>query len=959
MVLALPVTSLPSASLPITHRNNSTQQKAKHAAEYVKHNRIFRQTEALSPKLIVGFKLEGDPKSILESESEYTIRANAEVSIRIFSTGFPDGVKEFLIGFSDEPPSTNEDKNVVTQCHVRAHTIVHAIVGGKHDALAKISLPREPDNLPYFLCYAFLENDGPKNFFYAGNENEHWFKIKSEAPIVPVWLMIILIGLLLTMSGLFSGLNLGLMALDKNELQVIERCGTEQEKFWSRSIAPVRKKGNYLLCTLLLGNVLVNSTLTIFMDELTSGVFAIISSTLAIVIFGEIIPQALCSRHGLAVGASTIYITYLFMGITFPLSFPISLLLDKLLGEEIGNVYDRERLMEYIRVTKDYNRLEADEMNIISGALKFKNIRVSAVMTPIDDVFMLPYSTTLNFETISLINNSGYSRIPVYENERDNVVGILHVKDLSLIDADHNFPLKVVLDFYSHPLFSVFEDVTLDVMLNEFKKGKSHMALVRRVIDNGITDPFYELLGVVTLEDIIEELIQAEINDETDVITDNRRKQKRKEVQSKPNYLDFIRYGFNNAELTENCDRLCISPQLALAALRFLASSVEPFRPDYLSEEILKILMAKNIYFEAKGQPRKQNILEMSPENLLYVRGEPADYFIMILEGRARIIVTSENQEYDAGPFCVFGVKALTKPSTGAPAGVVGSFDTKSEDRPVAQSEEVTAENSPNASSSPLNQVVEASSAQHSKDGCFIPDFSLFCMEKVIYMKVTQKLYDTAIRTTEIEKQRTSSLSQSMSGVGSGSIEVSASLFDSTRPAVEANPPFHKERKTSQYLLDTQTFRKISISTNLPESSVFQLQNQHAAFHADSAQKSHSISNDKLLVNCNPDDASASKMNAPHRKQGKALSTESMPLKRSDAVDLLMDPVEETPPPEGQIQMISLSKDSESHSDAIDDGDGSAKSGNGSVKCSTGQAASPEPKATDLVEELDETSHLI
>lgn len=55
-------------------------------------------------------------------------------------------------------------------------------------------------------------------------------------------------------------------------------------------------------------------------------------------------------------------------------------------------------------------------------------------------------------------------------------------------------------------------------------------------------------------------------------IADNRRKQKRKEVQSKPNYLDFIRYGFNNAELTENSDRLCISPQLALAALRFLAS---------------------------------------------------------------------------------------------------------------------------------------------------------------------------------------------------------------------------------------------------------------------------------------------------------------------------------------------------------------------------------------------------
>lgn len=301
-------------------------------------------------------------------------------------------------------------------------------------------------------------------------------------------------------------------------LQVIERCGTEQEKAYARTIAPVRKRGNYLLCTLLLGNVLVNSTLTIFMDSLTSGFFAVIVSTLSIVVFGEIIPQALCSRHGLAVGSRTIYITYVFMIITMPLSYPISMLLDKVLGEEIGNVYDRERLMEYIKVTKDYNRLEVEEMNIISGALRFKNIKVADVMTQIDDVFMLQYDSILNFDTLTLINNSGYSRIPVYEGERDRIVGLLHVKDLSLIDPDHNLPLKAILDFYSHPLFYVYEDVTLDIMLNEFKKGKSHMALVRRVIDNGVNDPFYELLGVVTLEDIIEELIQAEINDETDVI---------------------------------------------------------------------------------------------------------------------------------------------------------------------------------------------------------------------------------------------------------------------------------------------------------------------------------------------------------------------------------------------------------------------------------------------------------
>lgn len=71
------------------------------------------------------------------------------------------------------------------------------------------------------------------------------------------------------------------------------------------------------------------------------------------------------------------------------------------------------------------------------------------------------------------------------------------------------------------------------------------------------------------------------------------------------------------------------------------------------------MLMAKDIYFEAKGEKRKPNIREMAPENVLYMRDEPADYFIMILEGRARILVTKENQEYDVGPFYCFGISAL------------------------------------------------------------------------------------------------------------------------------------------------------------------------------------------------------------------------------------------------------------------------------------------------------------
>lgn len=80
-------------------------------------------------------------------------------------------------------------------------------------------------------------------------------------------------------------------------------------------------------------------------------------STIAIVIFGEIIPQAICSRHGLEVGARTLIITKMFMVLTFLASYPISRALDYALGEEIGHVYDREKLIQYIKLTMDYTQV--------------------------------------------------------------------------------------------------------------------------------------------------------------------------------------------------------------------------------------------------------------------------------------------------------------------------------------------------------------------------------------------------------------------------------------------------------------------------------------------------------------------------------------------------------------------------------------------------------------------------
>lgn len=323
----------------------------------------------------------------------------------------------------------------------------------------------------YSLCIRHSQ-DGK---WYPLGENHGKLRVvEKKSSLLPIWFQVILISCLLVLSGMFSGLNLGLMALDPMELRIVQSCGTEKEKKYARKIEPIRRKGNYLLCSLLLGNVLVNTTLTILLDDLIgSGLGAVVASTIGIVIFGEIVPQALCSRHGLAVGANTILLTKFFMLLTFPLSYPISKLLDCVLGQEIGTVYNREKLVEMLKVTEPYNDLVKEELNMIQGALELRTKTVEDIMTPLSNCFMINSDAVLDFNTMSEIMESGYTRIPVYEDERTNIVDILFVKDLAFVDPDDCTTLKTITKFYNHPVHFVFHDTKLDSMLEEFKKGQS------------------------------------------------------------------------------------------------------------------------------------------------------------------------------------------------------------------------------------------------------------------------------------------------------------------------------------------------------------------------------------------------------------------------------------------------------------------------------------------------------
>ena len=229
-----------------------------------------------------------------------------------------------------------------------------------YSVVVKIRVPSRPaNNAPYYLC---IKTGSPTNSSTGSQKklwhhqgSDEWLQFRVYERLLPVWMTIVILISLLFFSALFSGLTLGLMSMDKTDLKILCTTGTELERQYASAIMPVRSHGSLLLCSLLLGNVLVNSVLTILMDDLTSGLIAVVFSTLAIVIFGEIMPQAICSRHGLAIGAKTIYITKFVILLTCVVAFPISKILDYMLGEEIGNVYNRERLKELVKVKKKKN----------------------------------------------------------------------------------------------------------------------------------------------------------------------------------------------------------------------------------------------------------------------------------------------------------------------------------------------------------------------------------------------------------------------------------------------------------------------------------------------------------------------------------------------------------------------------------------------------------------------------
>ncbi|MCK5416574.1 HlyC/CorC family transporter [Candidatus Parcubacteria bacterium] len=331
----------------------------------------------------------------------------------------------------------------------------------------------------------------------------------------------IIVVLLVALSAIFSGLTLGFFSLNKDDLERKMGLGDKNAK----KIYKLRKNGNQLLCTLLIGNVAVNATLSIFLGSIASGFIAGLMATVLIVVFGEIIPQAAFSRYALILGAKFAWLVSIFIFILYPLAKPLAIALNKTLGEEMPTVYSKKELVKLIEDHEDMKEsdIDEDEERILKGALSFSRKKVNDIMTPRTEIIAFSGDEKLSKEMILKIKNTGRSRIPVYEKDLDNIIGVLYAKDL-IGGCTASKTLKTIA---RDDVIFVDYDKYLDDLLNAFKNKKHHLFVV--------LNEYGGVSGIVTIEDVIEEIIGDEIVDEFDKHEDLQKVAKMKMKKRKIN----------------------------------------------------------------------------------------------------------------------------------------------------------------------------------------------------------------------------------------------------------------------------------------------------------------------------------------------------------------------------------------------------------------------------------------
>ena len=331
----------------------------------------------------------------------------------------------------------------------------------------------------------------------------------DASTITGVVFIVVLIALLL-LSASISGSEVASSSLGAGELEELEDESTKHNH-----IRELLSQPEELLGTILISNNFVNVGIvilstyllnTFFSPELWSPLLTFIIEILAItgvlLLFGEILPKVYANTARLNFARSVVPFIFRLHKILKPLSKRLSKTINRINIEGRGPSLSVDDLEQALELTNDEDSTE-DEQRILKGIVRFGSTTVKEVMTPRTSVIAIDIKAPFQ-DTLAHIVDKGYSRIPVYEDQLDQIKGLLYVKDLlPYVDASDNFGWQ---DLIRTPFF-VPESKKIDDLLKEFQQRRIHLAIV--------VDEFGGTSGVISLEDVIEEIV-GEISDEFD-----------------------------------------------------------------------------------------------------------------------------------------------------------------------------------------------------------------------------------------------------------------------------------------------------------------------------------------------------------------------------------------------------------------------------------------------------------
>ena len=348
------------------------------------------------------------------------------------------------------------------------------------------------------------------------------------------WFNLIGFIVLACFAGTMSGLTVGYLSIDSLILEIKMSNGTESEKYYAEKIYRLVANHHWLLVTLLLCNSFACEAMPIFLSKLVNEMMAVILSVTVLLFVGEIIPQALCTGpNQMKIASFLAPFTYLLMWITYPISYPIAMFMDCIIGVQGKSRFcnsDLKSLIE-LHMREIMGKLSETQLGYFTGFLDVIDKKVKDLILPLEKVMKIDYQTKLNKATLKRLINSGYSRFPVYKKNTNNLIGILRMKQLLGKDLSKQISLEQLGVKLTSPII-VDEDTLFLDLFEKFKEGKSHMAFIyekeklpeyfrseniqlgTKAFDNNEPDRKYK--GIVTLEDLIEFWLQISILDEDD-----------------------------------------------------------------------------------------------------------------------------------------------------------------------------------------------------------------------------------------------------------------------------------------------------------------------------------------------------------------------------------------------------------------------------------------------------------